>query len=386
MLAVEILTNLGPIIISTTYLPPRRPYFPFTDIYRLLNNNVPTYLKRDFNARHTHFGNPDNNIVGKSLINIINQGKMMHWGPYFPTFLRISSATIPDKIFSNKYHYLNYISEPGEITTSDHISIIFGLSTKPFITETPLIYKTNKANWELFKETLNKNINLKDLNECNLEQLEKATKEWMEIIKQAMDKAIPKNSKKFIYQLKTTPEIRNLENQFRSLQLKATINGWSNEHYREYTRIRHELRERCRENHNKNWESKDTDLMNHSKNNKEFWSKFKVLKGKNIIHTNYMKDSEGNKYYTDKEKCVLLERTSRDIFRIIEDEEAQFDRNHSDHIDSFINVNTQRVSAFPLSNLSRLNDENYHIREVENEEIERHTRRFKKQGTGFFKN
>ena len=43
VLAVEIPTNLGPVIISTLYLPPRRPYLPFTDIYKLLNNNVPAY-------------------------------------------------------------------------------------------------------------------------------------------------------------------------------------------------------------------------------------------------------------------------------------------------------------------------------------------------------
>ncbi len=74
----------------------------------------------------------------------------------------------------------------------------------------------------------------------------------MEIIKQAMDKAIPKSSNKFIHQLKITPEIRNLENQFRSLQQNATINEWSNEYYREYTRIRYELREGCRKIYNKN--------------------------------------------------------------------------------------------------------------------------------------
>lgn len=42
VLAVEIEANLGPIIISTTYLPPRRPFLPFTDFFRLLNNNIPT--------------------------------------------------------------------------------------------------------------------------------------------------------------------------------------------------------------------------------------------------------------------------------------------------------------------------------------------------------
>ena len=34
VLAVEIETSLGPIIISTTYFPTRHPYLPFLDIYR----------------------------------------------------------------------------------------------------------------------------------------------------------------------------------------------------------------------------------------------------------------------------------------------------------------------------------------------------------------
>ena len=54
VIAVEIQTNLGPIIIATTYLPPRRSYLPFTDMYRLLNNNVPTYIIGDFNALKTY--------------------------------------------------------------------------------------------------------------------------------------------------------------------------------------------------------------------------------------------------------------------------------------------------------------------------------------------
>ncbi len=74
-LAVELDTSLGPIMVATTYLPPRRPFLPYTDMHRLLSN-----------ARHTAFGNRDNNTVGKSLVNLINQGKMAHHGPHFPTF------------------------------------------------------------------------------------------------------------------------------------------------------------------------------------------------------------------------------------------------------------------------------------------------------------
>lgn len=39
---------------------------------------------------------------------------------------------------------------------------------------------------------------------------------------------------------------------------------------KEFNRIRHELRERCKENFNRDWESKITDLTNNSKNSKVF--------------------------------------------------------------------------------------------------------------------
>ncbi len=82
-----------------------------------------------------------------------------------------------------------------------------------------------------------------------------------------------------------------------------------------------------------------------------------------------MKDPEGNKYLTDKEKCNLFERTWKNVFRITEEEELKFDRNHSDHIDRYININSQSVSSFPQSDLNRLNNENHHSRKMDKEDI-----------------
>ncbi len=53
----------------------------------------------DFHARHTAFGNKHKNIVEKSLINLINQGKIIHLGPDFLTFFSHNSTTNPEKIF-----------------------------------------------------------------------------------------------------------------------------------------------------------------------------------------------------------------------------------------------------------------------------------------------
>ncbi len=62
--------------------------------------------------------------------------------------------------------------------------------------------------------------------------------------------------------------------------MNAITNGWTNAHYREYTRIRLELRERCKENYNKNWENQVKELISYSKDSKEFWYKLDILKGK----------------------------------------------------------------------------------------------------------
>ncbi len=86
VLAVEIDTTFLPIIIATMYLPPRRPYLSYPDIYNLMNNNIPTYLL-DLIASHTLFGNSSSNTVGRSLVQLINNGNLIHLGPHYPTFI-----------------------------------------------------------------------------------------------------------------------------------------------------------------------------------------------------------------------------------------------------------------------------------------------------------
>ena len=123
-------------------------YICVINLYLL--TTIPTYIIGDFNGRHRHLGNISNNTVGNSLMQLINQGKMIHLGPHFPTFISHGTATSPDKIFCNTHHYLNSISEPGKLTTSDHIPIVFKLSTKPFLIQQPTTYNFYKADWESF--------------------------------------------------------------------------------------------------------------------------------------------------------------------------------------------------------------------------------------------
>ncbi|MFV0504970.1 MAG: hypothetical protein ACK5LT_13550, partial [Lachnospirales bacterium] len=220
--------------------------------------------------------------------------------------------------------------------------------------EKPTSYNARKANWELYSSTIYDEIKIPDLNNKNIEELELAVNKWIKKIKKSTDMAIPKSNIKIKNQLNTTDEIRNHEREFRTLKQTATIHGWSYRNYREYIMIRSDLKERCREAFNKNWENKIKSIIECSKNTKDFWNKIKTLKGKNFIHANYMVDQEGNKHFSDREKCEVLAKTWREVFKITEEEEANYDTQHSDHINAYININSNRVDCFPTSMFSNI--------------------------------
>ncbi len=99
-------------------------------------------------------------------------------------------------------------------------------------------------------------------------------------VKKAMDIAIPKSSNKYLNQLNITQEVRELQRAFSLLKQNAETMSWTFNNYNEYIRIRHELREKFKESHNKNWEENINKVIQVSKDSKPFWNKIKLLKGK----------------------------------------------------------------------------------------------------------
>ncbi len=69
-------------------------------------------------------------------------------------------------------------------------------------------------------------------------------------------------------------------------------------------RIIHELRIKYKVAWRQNWKDNISNTTSISKDGKAFWNKINLSTGKNLIHTNYLKDSEGDKYYTDNEKNI----------------------------------------------------------------------------------
>ncbi len=146
-----------------------------------------------------------------------------------------------------------------------------------------------------------------------MQEVEEETIKWMRTVKDTMNKTIPIKTHKRITNLVITQEIKDLEREFNTLKKAAEVHGWTINNYGSYLRIRDELKEKCKAAHNKNWENKINNIIEISKDNKAFWNQIKLLKGKNIIHANYMEDEEGSKYYSDKEKCTVMEKKHGEI-------------------------------------------------------------------------
>ena len=83
-LAIRILTTIGPIIICTSYIPPRLPTLPILQYNKILSYNLPTVFISDINAHHPFLhntrgqGDTKGDIAYSSVLHKINN--VNSWG------------------------------------------------------------------------------------------------------------------------------------------------------------------------------------------------------------------------------------------------------------------------------------------------------------------
>ncbi len=77
-----------------------------------------------------------------------------------------------------------------------------------------------------------------------------------------------------------------------------------------------------------------------------------------------------------------MEQTWKDVFRITEEDEANSENAHSEHINSYVNIFHERLKAHNSSNLSRLNNDNFYTKKIELQEIMTYLKRTKKKTPG----
>ena len=383
-LALELQSNRGTFIIGTAYMPPRRSYFPYPDIMKILRRNIPAYLIGDLNARHTSLGQSSNNLMGKEIVRLINQNMITHLGPEFDTFLSPTGKGKPDIVLGNRNIYMNMAIKQGPITTSDHIPLIITLATKPIMIPQRKMLDEKKANWDVFQREVERHMEdsrIENEEDIDKEYIDKEIDNWYGNVENAMRKAIPEKSFITLPHPVESDKLKLLQWRYSNLLNIVDYLGWTPLLRQQYRELQEELQEESVHLYQSNWDRlvKETELSYN--NPKKFWSSVGRLMGSNDISVPYLIDN-GEKIFENKEKEAVFRRFWQNIFTINPQDNAEFNAQHEELVNNFIRENKYRTQPYIRANSRRLNQDCPLTRPIEIWEIKIVISNFKNKAPG----
>ena len=357
MLSVIIQTSAGDIQIATAYTPPRRPTPPATDLLKIANSHLPTYLLADLNARHFTLGHNNSNQIGTTLARIMNLGKLYHIGPNFKTFLGRHQGT-PDIILTNNKAFHNYYIQPGPLTTSDHLPIVLTLSTSPIqIPRKHTKLDMRHADWIGYRQDL-LTYEIPDFQNMELHHIDNEINQLHETIKTTANKHIPKTSYRTLPHIHRNDKIRLIQTMFTNTIQHINTYGHTYDTTRRIRTLQQQLQDEFNTLNTQKWNDIIDTLNKYGpKESREFWRMIEGYTGKTKHETlPYLVDSNGNKLYTDEEKEEAMRRQWQNVFRISDEENQDFDQQFEQEINNYINDNQHRVNPERKVNKDRLID------------------------------
>lgn len=360
VLHIKIQSSLGPIHISTTYLPPRRPYLPYPDFHKLLNNIEPLYIMGDLNAKHRFLGHTSDNQVGRGLQRFKQLNKLAHFGPNFPTYINQRSGTTPDIIVSNNRTFHNVIIEPGPLTSSDHLPVLVKITAHAIKEPTPpsLIY--SRANWDKFKKVVQNQLinNEAYLEDEGIEVVDSRLENWYRAIEKGVKESIPVSKSKTIKKTLLTQEIQTLQLRFKALYRHSLTHGWNLITYRMFRNIKQQISDLCKSAINNNLHRKTQNLIANHKNPKQFWSSIRLMRGVSNRSPPYILNSNNEKIYDNKGKEKIFREIWRNNFRVSEEENEDFDYDNEEAVREFLATNLNRTLPYLHPDIRRLPNNN----------------------------
>lgn len=368
MLAIEIESNTGNILISTLYQPPARQFIPIPDFLRIFRQNIPVYMLSDLNANHPTFNYRTTNTKGRQLNRLIQDRIIQHVGPHFPTFISRNYTSTPDIILTNTRTYHNMHITQGPLTTSDHIPIVCTLSLTP--TQIPCLPRPNlrQADWEKIQNEIKEKFEDPEIIENpTLEEIDDFIDDWYTKIQDSINNNIPLTIHKNITHTTLRHETKVLTIQYQAIKTEANTHGWTQHLYRNYLQIRQQLHRMLIEDSVAHWNTIVTDTINTYKEPKTFWRKLKQLKGTDTSNPPYLTKPNGEKIYKDSEKEKLL----REIWEEVYTDHDLDERNETEEeVRQFLNLNQHKITPYHTGDINRLNsDNNFLTFEITNDQI-----------------
>ena len=200
-MACKIQTNIGPVIIATAYIPPRRPIIPRANFDELKTYNWPVFVLGDFNANHRQLGDRQTNDVGEQLAQLMEIDGWNHMGPDFKEFHNHQGSGTPDKVMGYQSNILNWRIQRGPKIGTDHTPIILTISTNSIIIRNKARYNYNLADWQLFQVQTMKWENV-ELDGKNTEEIDRVTRQLIQHTTETKTKQFLKQNTKHCYILK----------------------------------------------------------------------------------------------------------------------------------------------------------------------------------------
>ena len=117
------------------------------------------------------------NNKGRIIKSYVDNNKLKHFGPDFPTLVRRNGR--PDIVLGNRWTHLNMLIAPGSLTSSDHLPIHIKLSTNTIIKDTKKVYNFKKANWDKYKNIIENQTEIINMNNKTQEEIDEEIKIWM---------------------------------------------------------------------------------------------------------------------------------------------------------------------------------------------------------------
>jgi hypothetical protein len=335
-ITIELYENHEKICISTAYLPPKRPEFPWEDFVKLSNLDNPSYLIGDFNASHPVMGHTFSNHKGTQINRLISLKKLNFLGPNFQTYFGGGGVGKPDIMLGNKHCYHNFNIEPGTPTGSDHIYLLINISIAPIQIKINERYAPNKTDWYKYEEKCIQ-YNFKNFDNRNKEEINNEINNIVNFISESKKECTPKIKHRNLPHLKFSNNIIKLKKELDKIY-KIISRGWArNEDRRKYVQLRRNLRHAMKEENMKTWESviKKTE----TKNVQEFWQDINRMRGNKLIKTNKIIKHNNKELKTNEEKEIAFREKLKKQFNISETEKNSFCQENHQLVTNYLNEN-----------------------------------------------
>lgn len=240
-----------------------------------------------------------------------------------------------------------------EPSHSDHIPIIFHVSTSPI--QIPIKERTNfkKANWDKCKEILETNEIISNNNLTN-EEIEQYSEKWTKQIQHAASETIPKTKTRTLPHTKINHEIRQLNILHDELLLDINNNGTNYIKYQRLLTLRQQLQNEYFKLKTESWNEL---IKNTERNSKDFWKSIKRMIGQNTItEQRYIKGNHNEDIYEDEEKEQIFRNYWKNIFKISEEENNQFHRVNEVNVKQYLIEKAVRKEIARFFNPQQRND------------------------------